>query len=127
MLKIYQACAGDFPLAVHMLATNTKSGIIVQLLGGERPHIGATVITHPRPSLITGGGISCNSIIIPELGHKEDQLAKPLAEKIATVLNTTVVLIAGIHVDNLGREEIQKVIQICWQLVDDFLKSDYLG
>lgn len=127
MLKFYQATAGDFPLAVQILVTETKSGLMVQILGGHTPHVGATVVTHPRPSLHPGGGISCNSIVIPELGHKEDQLAKPLAEKIATCLNTTVVLVAGIHVHGATREQIKKITQICWQLVDDFLGSTGAG
>ncbi len=110
-------------ISVRMLVTRTGGGIIVQLLGGDKPHIGATVITHPRPSLEGGGKISCNSIVIPEIGHKEDELAKPLAEKISTTLNCTVVLIAGIHINNAKPDLIARVSKICHQLVNKFLSG----
>lgn len=127
MLDFYQKQAGTVPFQVDLLVTITKSGLIVQLLGGDTPHVGATVISHPRPSLIPGGGISCNSIVIPELGHKEDELAKPLAEKIAITLNCTVVMIAGIHVDNAGRREIEKIKATCRDLVEVFLEHATKG
>jgi len=104
-----------------MLATRTKDGVIIQLLGGDKAHIGATVITHPRPRLTEGAGTSRNSIVIPELGHKEDLLAKPLAEKIATTLNCTVVLVAGIHVDQASPGAIENIVKTCCQLVDQFI------
>jgi hypothetical protein len=127
MLELYRTQTGLPPFQIHLLVTSTKSGLIVQLLGGDKPHVGATVITHPRPSLVPGGGTSCNSIVIPELGHKEDELAKPLAEKIAVALNCTVVLVAGIHVENAGREGIDKIKLICRQLVEDFLNQTSTG
>lgn len=113
--------AGDSGLEVHMLVTRTPGGVIVQLLGGDKPHVGVTVITHARPSLTGDGSTSCNSIVIPELGHKEDELAKPLAEKIATALNCTVVLVAGIHVENAGLVDIEHIGQTCRNLVEEFL------
>ncbi|MCG8401701.1 MAG: hypothetical protein MJA84_08900 [Firmicutes bacterium] len=121
MLQKKELRAGTPPAEVTMLVTQTAGGVIVQLLGGDKPHVGATVITHPRPSLAGGGKTSCNSIVIPELGHKEDELAKPLSEKIAVALNCTVVMVAGIHVDNAGSEEIQQIGQICHELVARFL------
>ncbi|SFR10080.1 hypothetical protein [Desulfoscipio geothermicus] len=119
--------AGEHPLEVHMLVTKTASGIIVQLLGGDRPHIGATVVTHPRPSLLSAEQVSCNSIVIPELGHKEDELAKPLAEKIAKKMNSPVVLVAGIHVDKAGTADIEQITRLCRDLVDNFLANSSTG
>ncbi|HBX22038.1 MAG TPA: hypothetical protein DEF34_00160 [Desulfotomaculum sp.] len=121
MIKTMDLRSDKPGLQIRILATRTTDGVVMQLLGGDKPHIGATVISHPRPSLTGGSGISCNSIVIPELGHKEDQLAKPLAEKIATTLNCTVVLVAGIHVDQASAEEIENIIKTCTHLVDKFI------
>ncbi|SFG00807.1 hypothetical protein SAMN05660649_00453 [Desulfotomaculum arcticum] len=121
MIDLYHSKAGSASFNVEIMVTQTPSGVIVQLLGGDKPHIGATVISHPRPSLALEGQISCNTIVIPELGHKEDELAKPLAENIAVALNCTVVMIAGIHIDNAGKFEINEINKICKQLVDEFL------
>ncbi|WP_347491091.1 prenylated flavin chaperone LpdD [Desulfoscipio sp. XC116] len=115
--------AGQPPLEVHMLATRTASGLIIQLLGGDKPHIGATVITHPRPSLTEPGKVSCNSIVIPELGHKEDELAKPLAEKVAINYNCPVVVVAGIHVEHATDVQIKQIKNLCEQLVNKLIAS----
>ena len=127
MVKYYHFQAATALCSIEMLVTQTPSGIIVQLLGGDKPHVGATVISHPRPSMALEDQISCNTIVIPELGHKEDELAKPLAEKLAVALNCTVVLIAGIHVDNADQSEIKAIIQTCRQLVENFLNTACKG
>lgn len=118
---------GEENLEILMLVTRIPDGLIIQLLGGDKPHVGATVITRPRPSLTGDGSTSCNSIVIPELGHKEDELAKPLAEKIAVNLNSTVIMVAGIHVDNAGPETIGRITEICNQLVDRLLSPPRPG
>ncbi len=126
MIETFTFCS-DTPCQIHMLVTRTAQGVIVQMLGGDEPHIGATVISHPRPSLADQTLTSCNSIVIPELGHKEDELAKPLAEKIATTLNCPVVFVAGIHVHNACPATISRIIQSCQRLVDEFLASVKTG
>ncbi|WP_238492470.1 prenylated flavin chaperone LpdD [Desulfotruncus alcoholivorax] len=121
MINLYKSKAGTASFSIEIMVTQTSSGVVVQLLGGDKPHVGATVISHPRPSIALEGQISCNTIVIPELGHKEDELAKPLAESIAVTLNSTVVMIAGIHIDNASDFEINEIKKICKQLVDEFL------
>jgi hypothetical protein len=100
MVKNFSVIAGSGKYTVSITAGLTGNGIILQLLGGEKPHVGAVVISLPRPSLRDPAQISCNSIVVPILGHKDDELAKPVAERVACLSGQSTVVIAGVHTDN---------------------------
>ena len=103
--------------------------LLVAIWGGERPHIGAVSMAQPRPSLKDPEATSATASVFCLLGHKEDELAKAASEVLAAVLNTAVVVTAGIHWDNIEPEGIQKVIRNSKILVDlilDKLASSYL-
>ena len=91
---------------VSLTATLTGDGIIIQLFGGEKPHVGAVVIGLPRPSLADPAQISCNSVVVPLLGHKDDEVAKPVAERIARLTGEPTVVIAGLHIEHAMASEI---------------------
>jgi hypothetical protein len=100
--------------------------LLVAIWGGERPHIGATAVAQPRPSLKEPGRTSSTASVFCFLGHKEDSLAKAASEALAATLNTNVVVTAGIHWDNLDPEGIKKVIRnsnILVEMIADRIKS----
>ncbi|MFZ0449866.1 MAG: hypothetical protein WAL98_11550 [Desulfatiglandaceae bacterium] len=97
--------------------------LLVAIWGGEQPHIGATAVAQPRPSLKDPERVSATASIFCLLGHKEDDLAKAVAEILAAALNTTVVVTAGIHWDNLDAEGISRVLQNSEILVDLILEQ----
>ncbi len=100
MVKNFSVCAGEGKYTVTITATLTGEGIICQLLGGEKPHVGAVAVGLPRPSLKDPAQMSCNCIVIPLLGHKDDELAKPVAERVARLCGQPAVVVAGVHVDH---------------------------
>lgn len=106
MVKSFFVQAGEGKYTVSIAATLTGDGIIVQLLGGEKPHVGAVAVGLPRPSLADPAQISCNSIVVPLLGHKDDEVAKPVAEQLARLCNQPVVVVAGIHIDQATAADI---------------------
>lgn len=83
--------------------------VLVAIWGGERPHIGAVAVAQPRPSLRDAAVISATASVFCFLGHKEDSLAKTVAETLAAKLNTQTVVTAGIHWDNLDAEGIRTI------------------
>ena len=97
--------------------------LLVALWGGERPHVGAVAIAQPRPSLKDPERVSATTSVVCLLGHKEDDLAKAVAEILAAAMNTTVVVTAGIHWDNLDAEGISKVLRNSEILVDLILEK----
>jgi len=97
--------------------------LLVAIWGGERPHIGAVAIAQPRQSLQDPDRISSTASVFCLLGHKEDNLAKAAAEILAAALDTTVVVTAGIHWDNLDAAGIRKVLQNSEVLIDLILQK----
>ena len=97
----------EYNLSAHVRLIGDD--ILVAIWGGEKPHIGAVAAAHSSPSLKDTKVMSTTASVICYSGHKEDELAKFAAKKLAAALDTKVVVTAGIHWDNLSAEGIQKV------------------
>jgi len=113
---------------VHLVSTGPARNIeaeavwvggdlLVYIYGGEIPHIGAVAAATPRPSLRQPNQRSATSSVLTYVAHKEDDLAKQVAEALATALDTRVVVTAGIHWDDLDRAGIEQVIKNSRQLI----------
>ncbi|WP_337998921.1 hypothetical protein [Desulforamulus reducens] len=110
-------------MKVHLVTTFTSEGLVCQLYGGEKYHVGAVVLSIPRPSLQDSVQISSNSSVLPLLGHKDDEIAKPLAESLAIYFKEPVVMVAGIHIDHATKEEINNIIKNCWQAAKKLMEG----
>jgi len=97
--------------------------LLVAIWGGEKPHIGAVSVAQSRPSLKDPEAMSATASVICFPGHKEDELAKAVSEVLSAILNTRVVVTAGIHWDNISEDGIRKVISNSKILVDLILKE----
>jgi hypothetical protein len=86
---------------------------LLVLLTGGRAHVGAVAVAQPRPSLADPGQPSSTGSVITLLGHKEDAVAKGMAEALSGKLGRNVVVVAGIHWDALSREGITAVMELC--------------
>ncbi len=118
---------GDEPYQVQISVISISDDLVVIVGGGEKPHVGAVAVSVPRPSLADSEEVSSSTSVFTLTGHKEDDLAKMLAGKIAAALQKNVVLTAGIHVDDIPEEGIKKVQNNCRnaleQLIEDFSSS----
>ncbi len=103
---------------IEACVRSVGENLLVAIRGGDRPHIGAVAVAQPRPSLKDPSITSSTASVFCLLGHKEDELAKAAAEILAAVLNTTVVVTAGIHWDQITEEGINKVLQNSQVLID---------
>ena len=97
--------------------------LLVGIWGGEKPHIGAASIAESRPSLADPARTSATASVFCFVGHKEDELAKAAAVKLAKTLQTHVVVAAGIHWDDISKEDIRKIMDNCGQLVELILEK----
>jgi len=95
--------------------------LLVAIWGGQRPHIGAIAIAQPRPSLKDPSLTSSTASVYCLLGHKEDELVKAVSEVLAATLNTSVVVTAGIHWDEITPEGIQSVMENSQILIEMIL------
>jgi hypothetical protein len=80
------------------------SDLVVRIYNQDA-HIGAVAIgdydyEHERASVS----------LITRLGHKDDALAREAAYSLSKSIKKPVCVIAGVHLDNITREEIDKIL-----------------
>ena len=96
---IYSDSKNGYTLQGTVIILDNEDVIVV--VGGGRDHIGAIGLAVPRPSLQDQSYKSATSSILTMLGHKDDELAKYVSEKLAASTECNIAVIAGVHYDNL--------------------------
>lgn len=120
--------AGEGRYRLWATAVTTQGeGINITISGGEIPHIGAVAVAVPRPSLKDPSQVSTTTSVYVLIGHKDDELAKPIADRIARAMRQPVVVAAGVHLGKAGNytasaEEIEKVLQVSTILVEELIR-----
>ncbi len=89
----------------------SHEGLAVNLVGGEVPHIGAVAVSIPRSSLANSRQRSATTSVFTILGHKEDELARPVAAELARTLDRTTVVVAGVHLRRAREVDLARVFE----------------
>lgn len=121
-LPVWQGQEGEGRCQISLILMDTGNGLNGLLTGGGKPHVGGVVLALPRPSL-SGKGWSTDVYITPVPGHKDVDVARTIAEKLARELRCPVVVTAGIHSDHLCPEELREIICHCDTLTQTALAS----
>lgn len=95
---------------IELKAAEIGEDLLVTITGGKA-HIGATALG------TNCGGLASSSVITTP-GHRDDRVAKTAAEKLAKALGRNVTVVSGIHYDHITKEEIDKALQLCDELVN---------
>lgn len=81
--------------------------LCVILTGGDKPHLGA---------LTTGSSlVNLNTFTFP--GHKENFVTEIIGDILKKEFSGNFVVCCGIHLDDISKEEIQKVLYLCEEMV----------
>ena len=126
-VRIITASAGTGRHRVEGTAVATGSGVIVSLTGGERPHVGAVGLGVPRPSLRDPAQRSATSSVLTLTGHRDDALAKPLAELVASRLGQVAVVVVGVHIDDATEEDIARLSEYTRQTAERLVAEILTG
>lgn len=107
MNRVVETTSGEYDLRAELVAAG--SGLVVVVTGGQA-HLGAAALALPRPSLSdpVRRSADVSSLAVP--GHKEDDLARLLAKRLAARLNRAVTVVAGCHWDDLDEAGIDRVL-----------------
>tara|TARA_B100000315_G_scaffold251831_1_gene287345 strand:+ start:90 stop:506 length:417 start_codon:yes stop_codon:yes gene_type:complete len=114
--------SSDVKYTVCAEAVKIGNDYLVYLWGGEAPHIGAVAAAQPRPSLVDPAQTSASSSVLTYVGHKEDIVAKQVAEDLSSALDENVVVTAGIHWDNIEKAGIEKVVSGCQEVTEALIE-----
>jgi hypothetical protein len=107
---------------VEAFCERMGNDILLSLRGGEA-HIGAVAMAQPRDSLKNPGNCSATASVFCYVGHKEDQVVKEVSERIARELNVKVVVVAGLHWDDLTSFGVTQVINNVHDLIGEIIQA----
>ena len=103
--------AGRGARRLTAVACRAGGDLVVTVTGGDRPHVGCVVLAQPHAAAgSTRTRVTSTVVAIPP--HREEALARPLAERLAGALGTTVVVAAGVHEDNLAPEGVATYLRL---------------
>ena len=112
-VKAIRVSAGDKKFYIAAEAKCIGKDILISVWGGSKPHIGSVAVALPRPSLEDPRKTSATSSIFNFTGHKDEVIAKMFSERIAAALKRNTITTAGIHVNNLKKGDLEKIIVNC--------------
>jgi len=100
----YELTKGEGRARVNITVTSMGSDLVVRIYN-QNAHIGAVAIgdydyEHERASVS----------VSTRLGHKDDALAGEAAYLLSKSIRRPVCVIAGVHLDNITKEEIDKIL-----------------
>lgn len=103
----------------RLVAVACRAGddVVVTLTGGERPHVGCLVLAQPHAAGHGPSRVRVTSTVVAIPPHREEALARPLAERLALELGATVVVSAGVHEDGLSAEGVAAYLRLGDELV----------
>jgi hypothetical protein len=101
---------------VSFEAQSIGDDCLVTITGGKE-HVGSVAVASFHEEM---GRAYSSVLTLP--GHREDRIAKESSEKIAKELQKRVVVVAGIHLDDITSDEIEKIILNCKKVVDRFIR-----
>jgi len=107
-IEYFQVQEGEYP--INAMWQRIGEDYLLSVWGGKA-HIGAVAMAQPRPSLENPARLSATASVFCYIGHKEDEPAKRISEKLAAALGTKVVVAAGLHWDNISPDGIKQVVR----------------
>ena len=97
--------------------------LVVTVGGGERPHVGCVVVASAGEPGTPGGARRLTTSLVTIPTHREEALARPLAERLARELGGVVVVAAGVHDDGLDAGGIATYLRLGARLADEILAA----
>lgn len=104
---------------VELKAIRIGDDINAWIYGGEKPHIGCTVQSIPRPSLTGDGSVSVTSSVLNVVGHKDDLICKTVAEALSRRYGAVTICSGGFHMDHITMGQIVEVLQAVEEMVNE--------
>ena len=111
----YALTKGEGRTKVSLSAYHMGSDLVVCIYN-ENDHVGTVVLGEYE---YKEERASCS--LLTRLGHKDDIVAQKAAYLISKHTKKPVCVIAGIHLDNITKEEIEQILENTSNLVNGFI------
>ncbi|MGB8450851.1 MAG: hypothetical protein WCD89_00825 [Anaerocolumna sp.] len=118
----------EFNITQGRVEINIKSLIIgndigIVITGGDQPHVGCVALSICRENLQDENHYSYTTSVLNLLGHKDEIVVRYVAEKVAEGLGKNVVIIGGIHVNDIKTYELDFILNSLDDIVEGIIKS----
>ena len=117
MMRILRYSVGEGSQEIGASVALCGPDVVVVVSGGSLPHVGAVSVATAHPDLKDASRRTATASVIAIEGHREDEIARAAALRLAKAFDTTVVLSAGIHVDNAVPEQIEALVRSFHRLI----------
>lgn len=84
--------------------------VLIAVWGGTLPHIGALAVAIPHPESTPERERSSTVLQFSFPGHRDEVVARRVAERVASALQRTVAVSAGIHIPDITPDGIEAVL-----------------
>ena len=101
--------------AIRAVVTTAGPDTVVVVTGGSDPHVGSVVLAQPAGP--GRSGVTTSVLTLPP--HREEAIARPIAEALCRLTGGAVVVTAGIHEDGLDRNGIETYLELARRLADE--------
>ena len=101
------------------LSAYYMGGDLVLCIYNQHAHIGAVAVGEYDPDEKRG-----STSVITRRGHKDDAVAQKVAHSVSTRTRKPACVIAGIHLDDITREEIDQILRNTTSLIEEFLSRE---
>lgn len=105
--------------SIHANLTEAGEDLVIVVSGGHLPHVGSIVVAQPNGS--NRNGVTCSVLTIPP--HKEEAIARPIAEAVSRASGHVTVVTAGIHEENLDAEGIAVYLNLANQMAAELAEK----
>lgn len=126
-MKALHSGAGSGIHRVDAVAFVCGPDLNVCICGGTHPHVGACALGIPRRSLRDESKGSASVSVLTVVGHKEDEVVRRAAHRLAAALGCRVSVSAGLHVDDASTEDIRLLLNNFEEAVADVEKQARLA
>ena len=108
-------------ITIYLQAVPMGDDLLVALHGGDKSHIGAVAVSQPHSALSPEQPCRATTSVIALPEHREDSLARQLAQQVAKDSGVVAVVACGIHLDGITAQEINQVIQLSEELARELI------
>jgi gallate decarboxylase subunit D len=115
--------AGEGGRRIEAWVRRMGPDLVVAVGGGSRPHVGCAVLATARPSTADPSQLSASISVLTVPPHKEEPIARFIAERLAKVTGGSVVVTAGIHEDGLDRDGVMTYVRLARNLADEIAQA----
>ena len=113
----YELTKGEGRTEVTLSAYHIGDDLVVCIYN-ENAHLGAVAIGEYDYKVER-----TSTSVITRLGHKDDAVARQAAYLISKAMKKPVCVVAGIHLDNITKEEIDKLLENVSGVVNRLMKE----